>query len=104
MKIRIAKKHASQFMAGKREYPVKVEWLSPFTEGSVYKVVYKLPTPVLREVGKLAGRRGWNGFYWNAPTLLAIVDKDGELCPPVGGWGTEKLSIAAKVLKREGLL
>lgn len=104
MKIRVAKKHAHQFITGKREYPVKVEWLSPFTEGRVYKVEYCLPVKDLREVGKLAGRRGWGGCHWDAPTLLAIVDRDGELCPPVGGWETEKLPIAAKVFKREGLL
>ena len=100
MNDRIAKKHARQFLDGKREYPVKVEWFSPFTEGRVRKVVYKLPVKVWREVDRLAFRRGWDGFYWSAPTLLAVVDKDGELCPPVGGWGEEKLSIAAKVLAK----
>lgn len=100
MKDRIIKKHASQFLDGKREYPVKVEWFSPFTEGLVRKVVYKLPVKVWREVDRLAFRRGWDGFYWSAPTLLAVVEKDGELCPPVGGWGEEKLSIAAKAMHR----
>lgn len=100
MNDRIAKKHASQFLAGAREYPVKVEWFSPFTEGSVYKVVYKLPSKVWREVDRLALRRGWDGSHWSAPTLLAVVDKGGELCPPVDGWGEEKLSIAAKAMHR----
>lgn len=98
MNDRIAKKHASQFIAGKREYTVKVEWFSPFTEGTVRKVVYKLPAKVWREVDRLAFHRGWDGFFWSAPTLLAVVDKDGELCPPVGGWEEKKLSIAAKAV------
>lgn len=101
MNDRIAKKHASQFMAGKREYPVKVEWFFTSTDGGmVYKVVYNLPIKVWQEVDRIAYRRGWDGCHWSAPTLLAVVDKDGELCPPIVGWGTKKLSIAAKVLAK----
>lgn len=100
MKDRIIKKHASQFMDGKREYPVKVEWFFTSTDGGmVYKVVYNLPIKVWQEVDMIAYRRGWNGCHWSAPELLAVVE-DGELCPPVGGWGTKKLSIAAKVLAK----
>jgi len=101
MNNRIVKKHASQFMAGKREYPVKVEWFSTSTDGDgVYKAVYNLPIKVWREVDKLAYRRGWDGCHWGSPTLLGVLYEDGDLQPPVGGWGTEKLSIAAKVLAK----
>ena len=98
MNIRQAKKHASQFMAGKREYPVSISWFITSTDGDgVYKVEYRIPFKVRREVDRLAYRRGWDGCHWGAPTLLAVVE-DGELCPPVGGWGEEKLSIAAKAV------
>lgn len=98
MNDRIAKKHASQFMAGKREYPVLVEWYSTSTDGDgVYKVMYSLPFKVWKAANKLAYRRGWDGCHWGSPILLAVVE-DGELCPPVGGWGEEKLSIAAKAV------
>lgn len=100
MKDRIIKKHASQFMDGKREYPVKVERFFTSTDGGmVYTVVYNLPIKVWQEVGMIAYRRGWDGSHWSAPELLAVVE-DGELRPPVGGWGTKKLSIAAKVLAK----
>lgn len=96
MKDRVIKKRASQFVAGKREYPVLVEWYSTSTDGDgVYKVVYNLPLKVLKAANKLAYRRGWEGCHWGSPILLAVVE-DGELCPPVDGWGEEKLSIAAK--------
>lgn len=101
MNDRIAKKYARQFLAGAREYPVQVEWFSTSTDGDgVYKVVYALPVRVSREVDRLARRHGWDGCHWSAPTLLAVVGEEGELRPPVGGWGTKKLSIAAKAVRR----
>lgn len=98
MNIRQAKKHASQFMAGKREYPVSVNWYPIMNGDGVYKVEYCLPVKVWQEVDKLAFRRGWDGCHWNAPTLLGFMDKDGVLCFPDGGWEEKKRPIAAKAL------
>ena len=104
MKARLVKKYAKASMAGVWEYPVTVNYHLTFDGDGVYKAEYVLPVRDLREVGKLAGRHGWDGCHWDAPALLGFVDESRELCPPIGGWGTEKLSIAAKVFKREGLL
>ena len=102
MKVRSIKKSAKAFMAGKKEYPVTVNYYPTYSNG-VYRAEYCLPIKVLREVGRLAYHRGWDGCHWDAPTLLGSVE-NGELCPPVGGWGTEKLPIAAKAFEKEGLL
>lgn len=103
MKVRIAKKHAKAFMAGAREYPVTTYWFPTLNGQGVYKAEYRFPFKVLREVDRLAFRRGWDGCHWDAPTLLGVIE-DGELRPLVGGWGTEKLTIAARVFEKEGLL
>lgn len=74
MNDRIAKKHARQFLAGAREYPVKVEWFSTSTDregvqGSVHPPRQSVPggrqTGTPSWVGRLplerphsAGRRG----------------------------------------------
>lgn len=100
MNDRIIKKHASQFMAGKREYPVSINWFITSTDGDgVYKAEYCLPVKVRREVDRLAYRQGWDGCHWSDPTLLGSIE-DGELCPPVGGWGEQKLPIAAKAFAK----
>ena len=103
MKFRVAKKHAKLFMAGAREYPVSAYWFPIMNGNGVYKAEYRIPFKVLKEVDRLAFRRGWDGCHWDAPTLLGVIE-NGELRPLVGGWGAEKLPIAAKVFKREGLL
>lgn len=105
MNIRQAKKHASQFMAGKREYPVSISWFITSTDGDgVYKVKYRIPFKVRREVDRLAYRRGWDGCHWGSPTLLGVLYEDGILEPPVGGWGEKKLHIAEKILAESGWL
>lgn len=101
MNIRQAKKHASQFMAGKREYPVSINWFITSTDGDgVYKVEYRIPFKVRREVDRLAYRRGWDGCHWGAPTLLGVLYADGTLESPVDGWGEQKLPIAAKAFAK----
>ena len=101
MKARVAKKHATLFMAGGKEYPVSVNWFSTSTDGDgAYKAEYCLPVKVWREVDILARRRGWDGCHWDAPTLLGVIE-DGELRPLVGGWEEQKLSIAAKAFVKE---
>lgn len=101
MNDRIVKKHASQFMASKREYLVSIRWFITSTDGDgVYKIEYRIPFKVRREVDRLAYRRGWDGCHWGAPTLLGVLYEDWTLEPPVGGWGEEKLPIAAKALAK----
>ena len=103
MNIRQAKKHASQFMAGKREYPVSISWFITSTDGDgVYKVEYHIPFKVRREVDRLAYCRGWDGCHWGDPTLLGVLYADGSLESPVGGWGEKKLPIAENVLAKRG--
>lgn len=99
MKVRQAKKQAKRFLAGEKEFPVEINWFPTSTDGDgVYKVEYYIPFKVLKEVFKLAYSRGWDGCHWGSPTLLGVLYEDETLEPPVGGWGEQKLPIAAKAL------
>lgn len=101
MNIRQAKKQAKRFLAGEKEYPVSIYWFITSTDGDgVYKIEYRIPFKVLREVERLAYRRGWDGCHWGSPTLLGVLYADGILEPPVGGWEEKKLPIAAKALAK----
>ena len=101
MNIRKIKKQATRFMAGEKEFPISINWFITSTDGDgVYKVEYRIPFKVRREVDRLAYRRGWDGCHWSAPTLLGVLYPDGILEPPVGGWGEEKLPIAVKALAK----
>lgn len=101
MNKRQVKKQATRFMAGEKEYPISIYWFLSSTDGDgVYKIEYRIPLKVWRAVAKLAYRRGWDGCHWSDPTLLGVFYPDGILEPPVGGWGEQKLAIAAKVLAK----
>lgn len=101
MKSRQIKKQASRFLAGEKEYPVSIYWFSTSTDGDgVDKIEYRIPAKVRREVDRLAYRRGWDGCHWGSPTLLGVLYEDGTIEPPVGGWGEQKLAIAAKALAK----
>jgi hypothetical protein len=73
MKKRIAKKHARDYMDGRKQYSIREELFTYDTDGNwCIKYLANMPYYVLKYVHLYAYRTGWSGCHWDAPDIVDI--------------------------------
>ena len=73
MKRRLVKKIATQFLNGKRNFPVRWEECCTHNDGrpGVDQWWAIMPWKLEREVRRQAYLRGWSGCHWDNPLIVS---------------------------------